>query len=170
MGAFLLGIYISVIAIGYCMAIILYFLTEPIFNLLHTLLIEPLIFIFEAINQLITDRTLEYAVFPTDEFTKLNIIVEALEPTNVITEVKRTKGLTLVVGSEEKISTYKKQQNSLFFKKYQDSDLLNQPKKSIVEANANLQLTAFNFFKKDILPKDIINKIAHHRLEIEPLL
>ncbi|MBA3535778.1 MAG: hypothetical protein H0T84_04075 [Tatlockia sp.] len=162
-------LWLAVLAIGivsYYVTIILYFLSEPLFNFLHTLLIEPFIFAAEVINQKITDHSMDYALIPTDEFYKVNKIVTAFEPANLIIDAEITPTLTLLTGSEEKIYNYKKHHSGLFFKKYQDTDLFEKSNKTIAEANAELQLTAFKFFNKERLPMDIIDKISQHRIDI----
>jgi hypothetical protein len=166
-GGVILGVLLSTIGIiVYGISIILYILTEPLLNALHTLLIEPFIFAYEVLDQQIKNPNMDYALISTEEFIKVNKIVNALDPANLITNVETSQELTLVVGTEAKIVTYEKHRTSFFFKKYKDSDLFEQSSKSLVEVYSSLQINAFRFFNKDVLTNDIINKIADTRLAI----
>ncbi|MBA2653278.1 MAG: hypothetical protein H0U73_13595 [Tatlockia sp.] len=174
-----------VLAVATFIYFALYFITEILLNSLHTLLVEPSIFAYEVITQLITNWSLQFTYTATDEFYKINNLKEALEAENTsdIVEtckpkVYKTMEFTLVESTEKQISSYKKHRDSYFFKAFKDSDLFQQKKEIIVEKHQRLEsLNTFYLFASrtfpqldykyfPLFPKDVIRIINYFCLAL----
>jgi hypothetical protein len=113
---------------------ILQFVTELVLNSLFSLLIEPLIFGYEVIEQLVTEWPLEYASTPTEDYKKVNKLLNATNDPMYYNETYSTKELTLIEARKQSISSYKKHEEHAYFKLYKNTGLFDKRDSKIAEA------------------------------------
>ncbi|MBA2710998.1 MAG: hypothetical protein H0U57_10435 [Tatlockia sp.] len=154
----------------------LYFITELALNSLNSLLIEPFKFIYEAIEQFMLTQSLGFTYLPTNEYQKINKLLEALnkeklEETDIEKSIVlyKTKEFTLLEAPEKLILPYENHRNSCFFQFYKDSDLF-QKSSETIRASNNLftNLSTFSYFSRTYIPQDVIKLIANTCLTLNP--
>ncbi len=139
----------------------LYFLTEVLLNSLHTLVVEPLIFSYEAIYQLVTSWSFEFKLVPNEDYSKLMRLINALEVNEGLSQVTEGPEFTLIEASEKLQSEIEVQKESTFFKFYRGTDLFEQDNQVIREAHTRMEsLYAFNLFFKQVLPVELREDIT----------
>ncbi len=140
--------------------IVLYFVTELLLNSLNTLLIEPFKFVYEVLNQLVTNWYLDFAYMPTDDYNKVSKILAATDKKLIDDAIKNnslniylTEELTLIESTEKIIDSMEKLRNSFFYKINQDKDLFIKSDPEILSAFNELEnLRTFSYFTHKEMP------------------
>ena len=150
---------------------LLYLLTELTLNSLHTLFVEPFIFAYEVIHQLVTHWSVEFTYTPTEDYLKVNKMLVAIgnnQPGSG--KSYSTKELTLIETREEEISFYKKHHESFFFKFYKDTTLFNKDPVRIAKSySLFVNLYRSTYFSKKELPKDVLRYTANTCFKLDSL-
>ncbi len=141
---------------------LVYLITELILNTLNTLIVEPFQFAYEVIHQLISTWGLEYASMPTDDYNKVNQILNAIDNTLMYDALKtnslkvyQTPELTLIESSKDLIDSMQKHRNSFFFQLNKETGLLQKDDKTIENSyNQLLNLQQFFYFTHKEMPHE----------------
>jgi hypothetical protein len=142
--------------------LLLYFTIELILNTLNTLIVEPFQFAYEVIHQLISTWGLEFASMPTDDYSKVNQLLNAVDNTlmyEALTtdslKIYQTTELTLIESTDTLINSMQKHRSSYFFQLNKDSDLFQKDDKTIADSyNKFTNLRQFSYFTHKEMPNE----------------
>ncbi|MBA3536865.1 MAG: hypothetical protein H0T84_09685 [Tatlockia sp.] len=169
---------VSIIAISLITALLLYFATELVLNSLHTLLVEPFIFAYEVLYQLIESWGLDLAYMPTTDYKQVNRLVTAIDD-QLINDAKQndnlhinlTNDLTLIESTEKVINSMEKHRNSFFLRLNKDHNLETLGDKTIKNSYNQLEfLRKFSYFTyiemANVFPKELTQNILDTWLKL----
>lgn len=154
----ILSLITYILGIPIAILLVLFLATELVLNSLNTLFIEPVKFAFEAIQQLVETWGFEFACLPTEDFEKLEYLIEA-EDIELFKELStknqfssQTSELSFIVNSPKAIKTLKEEHHSFFFEQNKDKNLFRENNRKKIRANYNefTNLKIFYFFTKQI--------------------
>ncbi len=168
----ILFIAIGVLGVLIIASFILNLATELVLNSLHTLVVEPFIFAYEVIHQFVTNRGLDFAYMPTDDYKKVNRLANALGD-QLINDAElndslkdyQVQGLTLIESTERVINAMEEHRNSFFFRLNKGTDLLEKDDETIADSyNQLTNLRKFSYFTQNempnVFPKEINQYIS----------
>ncbi|MBA2657076.1 MAG: hypothetical protein H0U70_08850 [Tatlockia sp.] len=164
---------------------VLYYITELSLNFLYTLLVEPFIFAYEVIKQLYDNWSTQSLLIPTEDFLKLTDLSVAVELQTIeanakyleveidnlqeqissLKEILPTSELTLIEGSKDLITNYKKYQNSVFFKV--DKKSLPQKSMGTIARFVNPKTRSGQLALSQRRPKKERDSIVDHHNQVE---
>ncbi|MBA2710715.1 MAG: hypothetical protein H0U57_09010 [Tatlockia sp.] len=163
------------LSFGFIFAV-LYFTTELVLNTLNTLLVEPVRFVFEVIQQLITGWNSEFKSYAPENFKKLNNFTQAVDP-HPFDEAIKDNSLniyngsivTLVESRKDVLLSLDKHQNHAFFQANKNTPLFNLHPHTILKAYRNHNMFQnflfFSHFTKtsmaNLFPVELTAKIVN---------
>ncbi|MBA3536864.1 MAG: hypothetical protein H0T84_09680 [Tatlockia sp.] len=151
----------------------LIYVTELVLNSLHTLFVEPFIFAFEVLQQLINSWGLDLAYMPTEDYRQVDRLITAIGDDSISNakqndnlHIIQTKDLTLIESTKKVIESMEKHRHSFFLKIIKNKDLENIGVETIESSYNQLELLRkFSYFTRIEMAHEFPKELTHTILD-----